>query len=823
MKQRGTLDAKTWEVVQDLFLQALDRPEGERAAFVDDACVGNERLHHEVTSLLRSHEGGGLMDVIDGPETSAEDVERLARFTAEIADRYRVVEEVGRGGMANILLAEDLRHGRRVAIKVLRPEVAASLSDRHFLREIEISARLRHPHILPLYDSGQAAGVPFFVMPYVEGDSLRDRLDRERTLPLQEALRIGRQVADALGYAHAQGVIHRDIKPGNILLESRHAVVSDFGIGRALDFANDARLTRTGISMGTPKYMSPEQMSSEAEVDARSDLYSLGCVIFEMVAGRPPFEGQTMVNLVKQHVLEEAPRLEAVAPSTPAWLGDALARVLSKDPARRFQSAEEMIEALQGRAGEAPPPTVRGRQRKLAAILSADVVGYSRMMGEDESGTIRTLTDCRELISSTIRSHGGRVVDALGDNVLAEFGSVVQAMEAGVEVQRTLCVRNEALPSDRRMEFRMGINLGDVVVEGDRLYGEGVNVAARLEALAEAGGICVSADVHGQVEGKLPVAFQDLGLRTLKNIARPVRVYRVVLDPERQEGAGPRLRDELPEQVIRYCSAPDGVRLAYAMAGDGPPLVKAANWLNHLEYDWQSHVWAPLLHELVRDFTLVRYDERANGLSDWDVPEVSFDAFVQDLEAVADAAGLERFSLFGVSQGCSVSIAYAVRHPERVSKLVLYGGYARGATRRGRPGEEEEAEAIVTLMAQGWGRDNPAYRQIFTSRFMPGATREQQQWFNDLQRMTASPENAVRIRRAINVIQVEDLLPQISVPTLVLHCRGDEIVPFEEGRRMAARIKDARFVALEGRNHLIIEGEPSWSRFLDEIRTFLAE
>lgn len=823
MKRRGTLDAKTWEVVQDLFLQALDRPEGERDAFVDEACVGNERLHHEVTSLLRSHEGGGLMDAVGQSPMSAEEVERLERFTAEIADRYRVVEEVGRGGMANILLAEDLRHGRRVAIKVLRPEVASSLSDKHFLREIEISARLRHPHILPLYDSGQAAGIPFFVMPYVDGESLRDRLDRQGSLPLQEALRIGRQVADALGYAHTQGVIHRDIKPGNILFESRHAVVADFGIGRALDFANDVRLTRTGISMGTPKYMSPEQMSSDAEVDARSDLYSLGCVIFEMVAGRPPFEGQTMVNLVRQHVLEDAPRLDAVAPSTPTWLADAVARVLAKDPARRFGSAEELLEALQGRGGEAPPPVIRGRQRKLAAILSADVVGYSRLMGADESGTIQALTDCRELISSTIRGHGGRVVDARGDNVLAEFGSVVQAMEAGVEIQRALGVRNEALPSDRRMEFRIGINLGDVVVDEDRLYGEGVNVAARLEGLAEPGGICVSADVHGQVEGRLPIGFQDLGLRTLKNISKPVRVYRVVLDPEEKEATGPRLRDEIPDQVIRYCSARDGVRLAYAIAGEGPPLLKAANWLNHLEYDWQSHVWAPLFHELVRTFTLVRYDARANGLSDWDVPEVSFESFVRDLEAVADAAGLDRVSLLGVSQGCAVSIAYAVRHPERVSKLVLYGGYARGATRRGRPGEEEEAEALVTLMAQGWGRDNPAYRQIFTSKFIPGATREQQQWFNDLQRMTASPENAVRIRRAINVIQVEDLLSEISVPTLVLHCRGDETVPFEEGRRMASRIKGARFVALDGRNHLMIEGEPSWSRFLDEIRAFLAE
>jgi pimeloyl-ACP methyl ester carboxylesterase len=373
------------------------------------------------------------------------------------------------------------------------------------------------------------------------------------------------------------------------------------------------------------------------------------------------------------------------------------------------------------------------------------------------------------------------------------------------------------------MRFRIGINIGDVVVEGARLYGEGVNLAARLEALADAGGICVTDDVRRQLEGKLSLVYEDLGTRDLKNISKPVRVYRVRLDQEADAAEGPRIPDDIPEQEIRFCTAPDGVRIGYAVAGDGPPLFKAANWLNHLEYDWQSPIWAPLLYELVRTFRLIRYDARANGLSDWDVADVSFDAFVRDMEAVADAAGLDRFPILGVSQGCSVSIAYAVRHPERVSHLVLYGGYARGATKRGLPGEVEAAEAIATLMAHGWGQENPAYRQIFTSKFIPDATPVQMQWFNDLQRMSASPENAVRIRRAINVIDVEHLLPQVKVPTLVLHCRDDATVPFEEGRRMAARIEGARFVALAGRNHLIMQGEPSWPRFLEEIRTFLLE
>ena len=274
-------------------------------------------------------------------------------------------------------------------------------------------------------------------------------------------------------------------------------------------------------------------------------------------------------------------------------------------------------------------------------------------------------------------------------------------------------------------------------------------------------------------------------------------------------------------QEIHFCTASDGVRIAYAAVGKGPPLVKAANWLNHLEYDWQSPIWSHLLRAIAARYRLIRYDERGNGLSDWDVGDISFEAFVRDLESVVDANGLKRFPLLGISQGCAVSIAYAVRHPERVSQLVLYGGYARGRCRRGQQGEVEQADALLTLMRQGWGQENPAFRQIFTSLFIPDATPEQAHWFNDLQRMTTSPENAVRIRRTLDEIDVVGLLPDVRVPTLVLHCRNDAVQPFEEGRRMAAGIPGSRFVALEGSNHLILEHEPAWPRLLDEVTRFL--
>jgi pimeloyl-ACP methyl ester carboxylesterase/DNA-binding winged helix-turn-helix (wHTH) protein len=277
------------------------------------------------------------------------------------------------------------------------------------------------------------------------------------------------------------------------------------------------------------------------------------------------------------------------------------------------------------------------------------------------------------------------------------------------------------------------------------------------------------------------------------------------------------------QQKVQFCTASDGVRIAYALAGQGLPLVKAANWLNHLEYDWQSPIWRHLLHALAAEYQLIRYDERGNGLSDWDVEDISFEAFVRDLESVVDATGLKRFALLGISQGCAVSIAYAVRHPERVSHLVLYGGYSRGRRMRGSSAEVETADATLTLMRLGWGQENPAFRHIFTSLFIPGGTVEQMKWFDDLQRVTTSAENAVRIRSAMNNIDISELLKQVTVPTLVMHCHDDAVVPFEEGRMMAAHISGARFVALEGFNHLILPGEPALGRFLDAIRAFLED
>ena len=277
------------------------------------------------------------------------------------------------------------------------------------------------------------------------------------------------------------------------------------------------------------------------------------------------------------------------------------------------------------------------------------------------------------------------------------------------------------------------------------------------------------------------------------------------------------------QQSVRFCEASDGVHLAVAVAGVGMPVVKTANWLNHIEFDWQSPVWSPLFSRLAAQRQLVRYDERGIGLSDRDIADFSFEAFVHDLETVVDKCGLHRFALLGISQGAPVSIAYAARHPERVSRLVLCGGFAKGWRRRGNPAEVARAEASVTLIREGWGQDNPAARQMFTSLIVPDATQEEMRWFNELERISASAETAIRLLYVLGDIDVTELLPRVAVPTLVLHSREDARVPFEHGLMLARGIRDARFVALESKNHLILSHEPAWVRFIDEICGFLGE
>lgn len=275
------------------------------------------------------------------------------------------------------------------------------------------------------------------------------------------------------------------------------------------------------------------------------------------------------------------------------------------------------------------------------------------------------------------------------------------------------------------------------------------------------------------------------------------------------------------EQHIAFCCSRDGTRIAYARSGSGYPLVKAGHWLTHLEHDWNSPIWSPLLERLSGSFELVRYDQRGNGLSDWDAGSFSLESFVDDLEAVVDAAGLERFALYGTSQGAPIAIAYADRHPDRVSHLVLYGGFEKGRLVRASESEREQAQAILTLMRHGWGQAGSAFINAFATLFTPDGSREQIDSLVELQRQTTSAENAVALRTAVDLIDVSGFVDRVSTPTLVIHARGDNVQPLEQGRQLATRIPGAEFVLLESRNHVILPHEKAWQTLFERLEDFI--
>jgi pimeloyl-ACP methyl ester carboxylesterase/DNA-binding CsgD family transcriptional regulator len=272
------------------------------------------------------------------------------------------------------------------------------------------------------------------------------------------------------------------------------------------------------------------------------------------------------------------------------------------------------------------------------------------------------------------------------------------------------------------------------------------------------------------------------------------------------------------KQEVRFCTAPDGVNLAYAVHGRGAPLVRVATWLTHLDFDWESPVWRHWLAALGERHTVIRYDERGCGLSDREPGDPSLETWVADLEAVVDAVGLDRFALFGVSQGAAIAVSYAARHPERVSGLVLYGGFARGRRLRG---QREQDDAVIASIRAGWTRADPTYRHVFSALFLPNGTPEQKAWYEDLLRVSTSAETAVRLFEARGWLDVRDLAPEVTVRTLVVHARDDRVVPVEEGRLLAALIPDARLILLESANHILLDDEPAWPYFVSELDAFL--
>jgi serine/threonine-protein kinase len=403
------------------------------------------------------------------------------RLQIAMGDAYRLERELGGGGMAVIYLATDVKHRRSVAVKVLRPEIAAAIGPDRFVREIEIAARLNHPHIVPLFDSGAAGGFVFYVMPLVDGESLRDRLDREHQLPLREARQIATEVADALTYAHGQGVIHRDIKPENILLSGGHAQVADFGIARAVLAAGHDRLTATGIAVGTPQYMSPEQASGLA-VDARTDVYSLGCVLYEMLGGQAPFVGTTAQAVISQKLTAPTPSLRHTRESVPEAVDRVVRRALARLPAERFASASELAEALGATDGafDRAEPAARGRRSRWAALASIGLMilaaaGWWTLRGRAGSATpIRSLA-VLPLVNLSRDSAEEYFVGGMHDALVASLAQI----EAIRVISRTSVMAfRDAPASVPDVAERLHV---DAVVEGSVLrVGDRVRITVKL-------------------------------------------------------------------------------------------------------------------------------------------------------------------------------------------------------------------------------------------------------------------------------------------------------------------------------------------------------
>ena len=548
---------------------------------------------------------------------------------------YRVVDELGRGGMGVVYLAEDLKLHRLVALKFLRPDATSDAqAKQRFMQEAQAASALDHPNICTIHAIDETAdGQLLLAMARYQGETLKD-LIRRGPVGTERALDIAIQTAQGLQKAHEAGIVHRDIKPANLFVTGDGLVkILDFGLAK---LSGSGGLTRSGTTLGTVAYMAPEQIRG-ADVDRRADLWALGAVLYEMLTGRPAFDGERDVTIMHAILHEDPAPVRALAPGVPPRLEELLGRLLAKERDARLGSAAEA-------------------RNELAAIKTRSGDG-------DERATV---------------------------------------------------VKNRRL--------------------------------------------------------------------------RP---------------------------TVKFCRSRDGVRLAYSTVGDGPAVVKTANWLSHLELDWEGPVWGPYFRDLAQEHQLTIYDERGNGLSDWNVEHFSLDAFVADLETVVDAARLERFALIAFSQGCSPSIAYCVKHPERVTHLVLYGGFVRDF--RGK----EQIEAIATLIEQGWGQKNPVFRQMFTSTLIVDARKEEIDWLNEMQRVSTTAQNAAKLFRTIHAIDVTAVAPQVSTPTLVLHARGETGVPFECGREMASLIPGARLVALESDNHILLSREPAYARFMEEVRSFL--
>ena len=458
-------------------------------------------------------------------------------------------------------------------------------------------------------------------------------------------------------------------------------------------------------------------------------------------------------------------------------------------------------------------------QRRLSSILAMDVVGYSALMQKGRDRLLQALDELfRSTIRPTVKVHGGRVVKLMGDGAIVEFGSAREAVLCAAEIQHRM--QSEPAPYDysERLALRMGVHAGDVSVSAGDIFGEAVNVAARLEAAAPESGILVSKLVADLAGSGLPIEFRNEGVHRFKNIEEPLQVLSIVTD---QDGSASEANSAESSNDVRFAKSSDGARLAWTSTGEGPPLVRAPAWISRLDIDLRLPHLSHFIRTFSRSNRLIRFDARGNGLSDRDTTEISFDQMVEDLKAVFDAAEVEKASILGMSQGCAVAAAFAARYPERVTGIVMIGGFPLGRAKRPAQKDRDRARALQAMMKVGWDDDYPSLRDMMAEMIVPLASVEDRRQFAKLMRDMVTPEVISDYRKVLDEIDVTDLLPDVQTPCLVLHCDGDRMHPAEQGRLMASILPMARFVTYESSSHIPSANDPCWPQMKSEIEQFL--
>ena len=460
-------------------------------------------------------------------------------------------------------------------------------------------------------------------------------------------------------------------------------------------------------------------------------------------------------------------------------------------------------------------------EKQLLVVMIADIYGYSRLTQLDEVTIVdRQLKYANDCIYPIIQEFNGTLIKNTGDGFVAVFNVSHYAIHCALKIQNDISLLEEATPEELKIKYRIGLNIGDVLSDGEDVFGNVVNISARIESICVPGGVCISGALHEVLDNYDEISFKDIGLHKVKNIKNPLRVYQ--WDSEANTDF-PEKREDNFHQNIQFCVSEGDVQIAYSSIGKGFPILKAPNWLNHIEYEVRSPLWSPFLKSFSEKYELIRFDQRGNGLSDWEVEEISEDSMITDMRAVVDSTNINNFAIFGMSQGCAFAIRYAAEYPEQVKCLILFGGYILGRLKRNTDEDKNRHEIGMKMIESGWGSNSPIYRNFFTSSFLPDASKRESDSFDELQRVCTNTVNAMRIHEMNSNVDVTKYAKRIKIPTLILHCEGDQVNPSREGRRMASVIPNAYFKTLTSNNHVLLEGTNEFSEFFDEVDRFISD